>query len=62
MVNGGRVEKQKKIKRKCKLLCLEVVGTKSLLNPCPAKSSGEVRKNFSAIRKQHEQSCAEAIA
>jgi len=34
----------------------------SLLNPCPANSSGEVKNNFSAIRVQHDQSCIDAIA
>jgi hypothetical protein len=62
LVNDNRVEKLKKNKRKRKILSLEAVGTKSLLNLCPAKSSGAVRNNFSAIRLQHEQSCAGAIA
>lgn len=32
-------------------------GTKSLLNPCPAKISGEISANFSATSVQHELSC-----
>lgn len=35
--------------------------TKSLLNPCPPKISGEVSANFSAIRVQHEESCINAM-
>ena len=36
---------------------LDELRTKSLLNPFPAKISGEYSAKFSAISVQHEQSC-----